>query len=506
MSTKVIVTNRTALKNKYGASYGSIEAAIPPLIAADRHQGIITQVVHLDDVVQMAKFNAPPVTDPLNSAQNKNAIDGVYKGTTPTYLMILGSIDIVPHQDMTNPMHDSDPNVPGDLPYACEAPYSRNPADFIAPTRVVGRLPDLTGKADVSYFVRVIAIDAALRTRPRSDYIDYFAVSCDVWKGSTSQSLTNIFGNSAAMKLSPPDGPNWTTAQYARRSHFVNCHGGSADPKWVGQLGSFYPSAVESGLLQGNLVAGTIATAECCYGAQLYDPSLAVGGRMGISSAYLLSQACAFFGSSNIAYGPPSGQGSADLITQYFLKSLLTGASAGVAALYARQTFVKVVTPLDPVALKTLAQFNLLGDPSAHPVAAPPLAGEGPEAEPKDETEARLGRRRELFLEGASLAATTAVPVLSASLQPSAETRSELDAFIAEHQLTDARIDSYEIRGGPIYSMMRERLGGPNAIHVAFGEAPRGENFPATLPPPLMVLVIKEQDLRIVSRQVLVSR
>jgi hypothetical protein len=44
---------------------------------------------------------------------------------------------------------EEDPDVPSDLPYACEAAFSRRPQDFLGPTRVVGRLPDLTGRRTV---------------------------------------------------------------------------------------------------------------------------------------------------------------------------------------------------------------------------------------------------------------------------------------------------------------------------------------------------------------------
>ena len=63
--------------------------------------------------------------------------------------MILGAPDVVPHQDLANPAFappdDPDQFAYGDVPYACDAPYSTRPEDFVGPTRVVGRLPDLTG-------------------------------------------------------------------------------------------------------------------------------------------------------------------------------------------------------------------------------------------------------------------------------------------------------------------------------------------------------------------------
>ena len=88
---------------------------------------------------------------------------------------------------------------------------------------------------------------------------------------------------------------------------------------------------------------------------------------MPICQRYLIQGAYGYFGSSTIAYGPEEGNGAADLITQYFLMAVLDGASLGRAALVARQRFVQQTAELDPVDLKTLGQFNLLGDPSIHP-------------------------------------------------------------------------------------------------------------------------------------------
>ncbi len=70
--------------------------------------------------------------------------------------------------------------------------------------------------------------------------------------------------------------------------------------------------------------------------------------------------------------GPPlcaaDGNGSADLIAQYFLIDVLGSTSIGRACLQARQKFVYSQKMENPVNLKTLAQFILLGDPSLQPV------------------------------------------------------------------------------------------------------------------------------------------
>ena len=80
---------------------------------------------------------------------------------------------------------------------------------------------------------------------------------------------------------------------------------------------------------------GTVVAVECCYGAELYDPSDS-DMQSGICSTYLRDGAYGYFGSSTIAYGPNQGNGQADLICQYFLDEVLNGASLGEATQRAR--------------------------------------------------------------------------------------------------------------------------------------------------------------------------
>jgi hypothetical protein len=121
---------------------------------------------------------------------------------------------------------------------------------------------------------------------------------------------------------------------------------------------------------------------------------------MPICQRYLNRGAYGYFGSSTIAYGPAEGNGAADLITQYFLLAVLEGASLGRAALIARQKFVEQVGELDPVDLKTLGQFNLLGDPSIHPVVivSPTAVPKGVDVEKsnRDERQQRRAKLREV--------------------------------------------------------------------------------------------------------------
>jgi hypothetical protein len=380
---KLIVTNVAALRGKYGAGgVAAIRRAVARLIRSDGRRGLVTRLLDVGSGAAMAAIGAPEVTNALNVRQNKAAIDGAYRHFVPDYLLILGSLDVVPHQDLINPLYSPDPDDDndrhafGDLPYACEAPYSRRIEDFRGPTRVVGRLPDVTGAQDPRFLLGVLRTAARYQTRPREDYQGYFGLSARVWRGSTALSLRMLAGSSDDLKLSPREGPAWSNAELRPLLHFINCHGARMAPRFFGQRTSDsddFPDAHLARNVEGRITEGTVAAAECCYGAELYDPPGADGQR-GICYAYLASGAYGFLGSSTIAYGPSTSNGWADLLCRYFLEEVLRGASLGRALLEARQRYALGMTVLHAEDLKTLAQFSLLGDPSIHPISRVPQA------------------------------------------------------------------------------------------------------------------------------------
>jgi hypothetical protein len=376
-NTKYIVSNKSALETKYLDQVPLIEAAFIPIIAADRAAGITTTVLFLDDAVAMKAIGAPPVTQVNNQQQVKAAIDGIFGAVHPTYMTIFGAPDVVPHQVLDNPKSDSDPNVPSDLPYASVAPFSSKISDFLAPSRVITRLPDLTGTPtvgpkDTGYPLRVLANAANRAQRPAVDYSNYFAVSCAEWKDSTTQSVANIFGNSANLHLSPPDGPTWRASQLAALSFFLNVHGSNKSPKFSGQSGGSYPVCLTSAGIARKLSTNMAFSVEACYGAQLYDPD-AANTDMPIVNQAMRSGCCGYLGSSTIAYGPASGQGQADIICQQFLKLILAGKEIGQAALEARQDFIQSQSMTGPSNLKTIGQFMIMANCGFVPVIVPPL-------------------------------------------------------------------------------------------------------------------------------------
>jgi Peptidase family C25 len=457
MVDKLLIGNDTALTAKYGnAGLQAIQAAVSKLIAADQGRGLQTIYVAVDDQATMQVVSGTPVTNPGDPQQNKDAVDALFSFYTPQYVVLLGAVDVIPHQDLQNPAYnparpndDPDQVVPSDLPYACAAPYSQNAADFIAPARVLSRLPDVTGATSPAYLLHILDVATSATALTQADYANYLGVSAAVWNQSTTLSLTAIFGSGTNLQSVPPSGFQWPANLLGLRSHFFNCHGASNTPQYFGQTGQQYPVAHDAAYITGKLTPGTVAAAECCYGAELYDPSVA-SGQMGIANVYMSGGAYGFWGSTTIAYGPATSNANADLICQYFLKQILNGASLGRAALTARLKFANNNTAISPVDLKTLAQFILLGDASLQCV---PLADAGTDVATKyafagvssraSQRLSRIDRRYGLAGEAAAVEATTATPERLQEMRP--DVQQKLEAVRAASGLQNPGILSFRV-------------------------------------------------------------
>lgn len=509
MEDKVVVTHGGALRAKYGPKgLTAIRAALAKLTKADQRRGIGTRIVYLDDAAAMKKLKAVPVATATSPRAFKLAIDGVYAALRPDYLMILGAPDVVPHQDLHNTADDDDARADGDLPYACDAAYSRNPADFVGATRVVGRLPDLTSADEPSHLLALLKTACEWQRRDAGEYASHLGLTAHVWRASTALSLDEIFGSHDGLLIAPPKGPEHPRALLQGRLHFINCHGATAAPEFYGEKSRKYPVAFSTQAIAGAIREGTVVAAECCYGGQLYDAAtLAID--MPICQSYLAQGAYGFLGSTTIAYGPSDGNGAADLLTQFFLINVLAGASIGRAALMARQQYVQRVAQMDPIDLKTLAQFCVYGDPSVHPVKEATTANV-----PKGTMKAmaqrlfRGERRQKLQLTGEFLQRTKPTAAKPTSARVSAPTRRSL-AKIAEAAGLPAEehFTTFDVTGTPrstgpstkrtqsLKSAMPTSL--PTHYHMAIGR-PRDAKSPlATL-----CVLAKEADGRILDYRV----
>ena len=455
MTDKIIVTNSNSLLNKYGPEgFAALEQAILILIDADKQRGIETKIIYIDRPEDMKEENNKTVQNASDARANKEAIDAVYKMFDPDYLVILGAPDVIPHQDIKNPLladnsgRDDDSHAWSDLPYACDSPYSQDISGFIGPTRVVGRIPDLVGASEPSFLISLIRTAIEAKSRPLTDYSKYMALTADVWKGSTNISIKNIFGDSSSLLIAPPSGPAYPQGNLKNRIHFINCHGAIADPKFYGQTGQEFPISLTTQTTSGEIMEGTIAAVECCYGAEIYD-SVTLSADKPICQSYLEQKAYGYFGSTTIAYGPSDINGAADLICQYFLINVLKGASLGRAALMARQQYVQGVGQMDAVDLKTLAQFYLLGDPSIHPIAKQPSTDIPSEVDsPEAERFIRAEQRQNAKKIGTFLSETKAIASKQVPLGNLSETSKVVLSNIAKKAglPEDTKITAFDVK------------------------------------------------------------
>ena len=425
---KVLVTHSGALRRKYGpAGAAAVRAALDALVAADAARGLLSRVLLLDNAASMKAVKAAAVPDGDWVAAVR-AVDLAATRWLPSYIALVGATDVVPQARVRNPLaglgDDADPFVPSDLPYACDRPDTWNapaghlmdPGELLAVTRVVGRIPDLVGATEPSMLLAALATATGYTQRRATSFQRVFSLSASVWKGSTVQSVDLLPGPAPTTHLSPPARTGWGKRDLAPRVHFVNCHGGDTTPDWFGQLagGAIDTVALAPEDIDGRITEGTFVAAECCYGAMHADPA-DLGGRVPLLWAYLRSGGYAGVGSSTTSYGPADGNGQADLICRYVLEGVMAGASTGRAMLDARQRFIRELGSMGPEDLKTLAQFDLLGDPSLQAVA---LAGRSsgtpkrvgvPKAARATAPQAGLARRRAV-LAASGRALSSSVP------------------------------------------------------------------------------------------------
>ncbi len=300
MPDKVIVTNSSALSKKYGAKgLKAVLEAISDLAAADKARGLSTQLVDISDAARMKKFRGAPVSESRQPAP----MQGRGRRNFQVCQARLSRHPRRPGRRAASRVEqsnsgDKDKSVPSDLPYASDAPFTKkDAAAYAAVTRVVGRIPGVTGAKEPDFLVNQIKVAASFKSRKRGDYLPPFAISAEVWEKSTEESVQNIFGSNA-IRNCPPTGTPGVAKMLSPLAHFINCHGAQVDPQFYGQHGNRYPVSMTSDDVEKGAKRNTIVAAECCFGAQLYDPTFA-DGKWPISNAYLRAGAVGFFGSTN---------------------------------------------------------------------------------------------------------------------------------------------------------------------------------------------------------------
>jgi len=385
-SIKLSVTVRGSLERKYNAAnLKLVDRAVKDWIAQDRMRGIKTIHVAVDDAAAMKELDVPAIKGTATASKIKSAIDALWQRLTPDYLVLFGGDEIVPHFVVANPSYDDsgddDKEVPTDNPYASSRRWSASKrSSYLIPDRVIGRIPDMIEDGDPSWLVDYLATATHWTPETPSTFDKAYTICASPWEAAGEACVEYLGKDASILLVSPPeeDGSAAPQRQLASRLHMIKCHGSPLDPRFFGQRGDSYPTALFSGTLKPRLKPGTVAAAMCCYGAQVFSPSdkaAAVPGAWPLASTYLRGGAPGFVGSTMIAWVGDKTMVCADWIATGYLKSVLGGASIGRAFLEAKQDYVRWISEQgsspDRADEKTLIEFVLLGDPSIQPVVAP---------------------------------------------------------------------------------------------------------------------------------------
>ena len=480
-SIKLSVTVRGSLERKYAADLELVDRAVKAWIAQDRKRGIKTIHVAVDDAAAMKELGVPVIKGTASASKIKDAIDALWERLTPDYLVLFGGDEIVPHFVVANPSYDEsgddDKEVPTDNPYASSRRWNASKrSSYLIPDRVVGRIPDMIGDGDTSWLVDYLATATHWTSETPSTFNKAYTICASPWKAAGEACVKYLGKDESILLVSPPEEDKSAAPrrQLASRLHMIKCHGSPLDPRFFGQRGDSYPTALFSGTLKLMLKPGTIAAAMCCYGAQVYSPSdkaASVPGAWPLASTYLRGGAPGFVGSTMIAWVGDKTMVCADWIAAGYLKSVLGGASIGRAFLEAKQDYVRWISEQgsspDRADEKTLIEFVLLGDPSIQPVVAPVsgssvsrVAATGPRAHTLGARAVALvdqERRQRRFLRGQMAEQMREVlpnrsPAGSAAIERSAKVFEAARALLGEDAKTfglnvrQARVDKLETK------------------------------------------------------------
>lgn len=195
-------------------------------------------------------------------------------------------------------------------------------------------------------------------------------VSCEVWEGASAAVIEQL-GVHEPLHLSPPAGETALREQLGARPGrlYFNVHGAPEEALWVGQgHEGEWPEVVRCGTI--DVGPGAVVVSEACYGGACFPDEEA------ISQAFLARGAGAFYGSTIVAWGPPTAPpGLADLIPIHVFAGLDAGLPAGRALLEAKaricHDYLERDGLLTPQAHNTLLSFCHYGLPGCRVSAMP---------------------------------------------------------------------------------------------------------------------------------------
>ena len=348
----IILTRGRALLNELsGGSPEELHSIINEYASFCEKKGIHYYYLDLDDNAVGSGSGGVESTVALLQKINKAA--------QIKYLFILGNervIQVAKWEDLT----EDDQDVESDLCYTLletGSPWESGTFRISKAIRV-GRLP-VYGGEDFglfrSYFETVMA------AAPHFETTKKFGLSALVWEDESNEEFSSF--SKEEVEVSPEVSIS-NVKKYISPDiniFYFNLHGSNETEYWYGQKGRCFPEAVSPDLFNTSKKPYIVGV-EACYGAKYTDGLTADDS---ILLKAMTHKCISFLGSSKIAYGTPTAPGCcADVIIGEFLRQISNGETAGNAFLQGMKKLVSAGKRLDDTEVKTLAEFNLYGDPS----------------------------------------------------------------------------------------------------------------------------------------------
>jgi hypothetical protein len=303
-------------------------------------------------------------------------------------VLLAGGDSVLPFFSLSNPVQDRsvDPDdlVLSDNPYGA---LSDSLEEQLAPSLPVGRLP-FSGSASTEEAIEFIKNFPQRFGSASTENAIEFIETLPERSGGSSAGLPGaalvvfddwiVYSQNVAQALPSPQiwhiSPGYemnsaTRADAARAVLYFNLHGFTGDPDWKGYstIQRNFVSAVTPGGLDRSCVAGALAFAECCYGAE-------IAGRTTANSCALklVHEGANFVGATGLAYGSYINSDllleDADFLSRAFFATVGEGQPVGAALATAKRRYLADSSEssfgnASQYKQKTLLQFVLLGNP-----------------------------------------------------------------------------------------------------------------------------------------------
>jgi tetratricopeptide (TPR) repeat protein len=389
--TQVTLSSRAALQQRFGADgCAALDQRLQQYAMALQQRGVMAHICYYDDADTLRLDDgiaAAPIAVEAGALRDLlRTLSGALseRGRTLGAVLIIGGDDIVPFHRLPNPLPDDDVVVLSDNPYATDDPA------YVAPQRMVARLPDGNVGDPSLLFAQLDRMTAyhygsrpQLRRLQRSSGrrlardappLDVLSAGycAEIWKDA-SRAVLDALTADAPLTSSPPhlaENLDLRTLS-GRRLLYFNLHGAAGLPNLYGQPDAVWPGAatrlpvaLRPDQIDDTMADGALILSEACYGAELAGRTVDAS----IPLRALAHGALAFVGATVNAYGsltnPLIG---ADLLFHAMMKHLARGEPIGRALHQARIEFAQEMYRrqgfLDDVDIKTLIEFVLLGDP-----------------------------------------------------------------------------------------------------------------------------------------------